>query len=49
MKKVYGYDCFVGSIMVEFVCGMFYYIVIYYFIFYIVKGDWKDEVGSCSC
>lgn len=42
MKKVYGYDCFVGSIMVEFVCGMFYCIVIYYFIFYIVKGDWKD-------
>lgn len=48
-KKVYGYDCPVGSIMAELACGMFHYIVIYYFIFHIAKGDWKDEVGSCSC
>lgn len=41
MKKVYGYDCFVGSIMVEFVCGMFYYIVIYYFILLKVIGKIK--------
>lgn len=48
-KKVYGYDCPVGSIMAELACGMFHCIVIYYFIFHIAKGDWKDEVGSRSC
>lgn len=42
-KKVYGYDCPVGSIMAELACGMFHYIVIYYFIsIHIAKGDWKD-------
>lgn len=38
-KKVYGYDCPVGSIMAELACGMFHYIVIYCFIFHIAKGD----------